>query len=91
MKQNGFRLIAMTMLGSMVMAAIVLRLGGGLLLAFAVYSLGGAGLMALLAGIMVWRIAQKVELVGADLKEWESDHALEKSEAPKPEQKRRSG
>lgn len=79
------------MLGSMAMAVLVLRLGGGLWLAFAVYSLGGTGLMALLAAVMVWRVAGQVDMTGADLDDWELDRVRDQQTEAKPEDKRHLG
>ncbi len=79
MKPNAFRLIIVTMFGSAGMAAMTLRATGSILLAFLTYSVGGAALMALLAGIMIWRMGRKVAKTGASLEDWDRDKECERS------------
>lgn len=81
MKPNAFNLIVVTMFGSAGMAAITLRATGSIVLAFLTYSIGGAALMALLAGVMVWRMGRKVAKAGASLEDWDRDTEMDRSAA----------
>lgn len=81
MKPTAFTLIALTMLISAPIAALVWQATGSFLLAVLTYSLGGAVVMAAFAVVMFFALEKRVNTMGAGMRDWEQDRARDGGDA----------